>query len=180
MLFDIVQRGKNAPAENLMKPPPPPEKTEFRLDGATAGSEDPTVLPDSQSTPQPPDFDFDDLMSADTIETPVITQEMLKENTGEFKLDSPEDATQENPAVPKDRTESDTDNNRFKLIDDDAITTDTPTVPASVLIDAPPSQDELVEQVAEQLMPRLEEMVRETMQKVLDENIKSSDPEQDK
>ena len=47
VLFDIVERGKNAPEENRVKPPSPAEKTEFSLGDTEAGSEDPTVLPGS-------------------------------------------------------------------------------------------------------------------------------------
>lgn len=61
VLLDIVERGKHAPEENMLGPQP-----------ASAGSEEPTVMPESVNTnPVPSDLDI-------TAERPVIPEELLK------------------------------------------------------------------------------------------------------
>ena len=45
ILFDIMERGENAPVKNQLQPPPPAELTEFHLDDIEPGSEDPTLMP---------------------------------------------------------------------------------------------------------------------------------------
>ena len=60
VLLDIVERGKHAPEENMLGP-----------QQADAGSEEPTVMPESVTTnPPPSDLDI-------TAERPVIPEELL-------------------------------------------------------------------------------------------------------
>ena len=122
VLFDIVERGKNAPEEDKIKPPPPAEVTEFRLDESKSGSEDPTVLSGS-----------------------------------------------ENP-----------DSEVFTLDELEAITQESATVPASMLNDTQPSRDELVAKLMRVLVPHLEELVRETLEKTLNASQDNQPPEQQK
>ena len=151
VLFDVVERGSKAPPENLMKPP---EDTEFRL-GDYEGNEDPTVLPGGTTTESQP-TSYDELANADTVESPVVTQEML---------DGSEAETQEIVIPTEVEPEPDRDSTVFLLED---ITSESPTVPASMIIDTPPPTEEVIEQVTQQLMPQLEDIVRQTVKQVLD------------
>ena len=144
----------------------PPEATVFQL-GDYEGNEDPTVLPgESPEHVQP--ASYDELENADTVESPVVSQEML---------DSSEAETQEIILTELDNAEPDRDSTVFLLED---ITSESPTVPASMLIDTPPPQEEIIEQVTQKLMPQLEEIVRETVRQVLDsgDEATAEDPEE--
>jgi hypothetical protein len=61
VLLDIVERGRHAPEETMLGP-----------QQEDAGSEEPTVMPESVTTNPPPPSDLDI-----TAERPVISQELL-------------------------------------------------------------------------------------------------------
>lgn len=174
VLFDIVERGKNAPEENQVKPPPPAEKTEFRLGDAEAGSEDPTVLPGFDE-PNSGEFSLD-MLDDVTQENPIISEDLLSASTLEMPTIPPdmlEDTTQENPDIPDD-LRADGDNQSAPGSAEDA-TMEAPTIPASVIIDSQKSRDELVEKVLWALMPHLEELARETLKKILNDEQDQQD-----
>jgi len=148
VLFDIVERGKYAPDENAIKPPPTGNAV-FNLDDIEAGSECPTVLPNPpKSDADVTEFSLDDLEDDITEERPVIPPEMLETDSTEFNLDPT-----------------------------DAVTGEVPTIPQAML-EITKTQNEMVDQVMQKLMPHLEELALETVRRIVKEN--NEIPEKDK
>jgi len=84
-------------------------------------------------------------------------------NITEFSLDDLE-TTDEIPVIPASMLE--TDSNDFSLDPSEAVTGEVSTIPQSMLEPSKP-QNELVDQVMQKLMPHLEELALETVQKVV-------------
>gem|GEM_PF-4375665 len=149
VLFDIVERGKYAPAENAIKPPPTGDAV-FNLDDIEAGSECPTILPD------PPKANADDTI---------------------FSLDDLEDdITEERPVIPPEMLETDSTN--FSLDPTEAVTGEIPTIPHAML-EITKTQNEMVDQVMQKLMPHLEELALETVQRIVKEQQGKENPDKD-
>ena len=146
VLFDIVERGKFAPAENMIKPPP-----EGGGDNIDTDSESTTIVPGPQPHPntEVTKSPLDELGDV-TEENPIITAEMLETESTEFKLDSLEAITDENPIIPK------------------------------AMLELSESQNELVDQVMQKLMPRLEELALETVHEIVKSSQNTETPDQEK
>lgn len=100
VLFDVVERGANAPEEDKIKPPPPAEMSEFQLDEDPPGSEDVTDLPTFGGID---DAAFSlDTSEEVTDEIPILSDAELKTGSSEFTLIEREDITEEISIIPPD------------------------------------------------------------------------------
>ena len=169
VLFDIVERGKFAPAENMIKPPP-----EGGGDNIDTDSESTTIVPGPQPHPntEVTKSPLDELGDV-TEENPIITAEMLETESTEFTGD----VTEENPIITARMLE--TESTEFKLDSIEAITDENPIIPKAML-ELSESQNELVDQVMQKLMPRLEELALETVHEIVKSSQNTETPDQEK
>ena len=146
VLFDIVERGKFAPTENMIKPPP-----EGGADNIDTDSECTTIVPEPPPNPntEVTKLSLDELEDI-TAENPIITAEMLETESTEFTPDSLEAITDENPIIPK------------------------------AMLDLSESQNKLVDQVMQKLMPHLEELALETVQNIIKSSEKAETTDEEK
>ena len=100
VLFDVVERGENAPEENRIKPPPSPEISEFNLDEPKPDSEGVTG-PSASDSADITAFSFG--VSEDiTDEIPILTDSTPETERKEFTLGDREKITEEISIVPPD------------------------------------------------------------------------------
>ena len=146
VLFDIVERGKFAPTENMIKPPP-----EGVGDNIDTDSEDITLVPEPppQSNPEVTKLSLDELEDA-TEELPIISDDMLEAGGIEFAPHPSEAITDENPVIPK------------------------------TMLELSESQNEMVDQVMQKLIPRLEALVQETVHEIIKSSQDTETPDENK
>jgi hypothetical protein len=145
VLFDIVERGKFAPTENMIKPPSDGDNINTDNESITIVPE-PSPHPDTEVTKLSLD-ELEDNTEEITAENPIITAEMLGTESTEFTPGPSEAITDENPIIPK------------------------------AMLELSETQNELVDQVMQKLMPHLEELALETLQKIVKETQDNETPD---
>ena len=150
VLFDIVERGEFAPAENRIQPPS--ENSAFYLDGSEPDSEDPTVLPGPHT--------------ADGQDSTM------------FNLDELEDTTQEMPIIPASMLEG--DSTEFTLPPSEATAEEVQMAAPATLEITEQDKNDLVDQVLQKLKPQLEELAEETLQNFVGSSKEGKDSDQKK
>ena len=166
VLFDVVERGKNAPDENKLKPPPPAEKTAFRLDDPDAGSEDPTVVPGQVRASVDPDktepADFKFTLSSDDSNTQAGAGAADEDTAGaDFNLGPPDDTTVEQPVLTPEMIAGEDHPPEDTTVEHPIVT------PEMLADDTEKDKDRLVEQAMDKLMPQLESLARQTLRKLI-------------
>ena len=178
VLFDVVERGEKAPEENKLKPPPPPEKTEFRLDDPNADSEDPTVVPggtplssDPDKT-EPADFKFT-LNTEDS--SGGSSRKVSPGPVGEdFNLDGPpDDTTVEQPVLTPEMIAGEDFPPEDTTLEHPILT------PEMLAEDDRNKEDQLVKQAMAELMPELENLAEQTLRKLIKATDKPDATESD-